>query len=320
MRISLLIVSVLVHSVAPGPLQAQAQQDSPVVMRWDELQSIISVVDPVTGTAREVYRVQRDYGRDLKVAPSGRLAALLEGTSGIDEGLRWIRLPRNRLVVITAEGRVVAEFEEDVREYVWCCGGDLIAAITGSYREGGVGFTTDRVLLLNPETKSITELDTPEYLYGVRWAAFDSSLYFMGPPLPGQSKVLRYHVPSGTVSGTPYRDIRFSPSGRYYLHSDSDGDGDWHLYERESNREISLPNRSLGGVVGWAFPHGNQDGLLLHRHLPSGGMHYTVFDVSRRTTVNQFDGHLVRGSSASHGALVVQRPDSTVLVIPRPER
>lgn len=319
MRTMLLLALVLLGGVALRSPGGQTQQRDTVVMQLNE-QSSISVVDRSTGVAREVYRVQRDYGFDLKVAPSGRLAAFLEITRGATDRGEFIRLPRNRLVVITPEGRLVAEFEEDVRKFTWCCGGDLIAAIVGKYHEGGVGFAPDGVLLLNPETASITELDIPPYPYRIHWAGFDSSLYFVGARLQNQRGVVRYHVPSGALSGTPYRGIRFSPSGRYYLHEDDAGDGRWHLYDRESNREVSRPDTSLGGIVGWAFAGGDRDDLLLHRHRPGGGMHYTVFDVSRRTTVQQFDGRLMRGASASHGGLVLQRPDSTVRIIWRPEQ
>lgn len=296
------------------PVVAQVVDDARVVM-----------VDAVTKAETQVYRTNLADGwiEEARVAPSGRLVAVLETRRGRTFGSWHDRLPHNRLVVLDGAGRVVAVDTGDVRRFAWCCEGGQLAIIAGEYYEGGPGFRTDAIYLLDVASGSVTHLSLPSRPSRVVWAAFDTSLYFGSPAGSDSLEVWRYKVSTGVSTRTPYWGMRFSPSGSYYLAYSTGlrGRPGWHVVERTSGRETAVPDTSIGAIEGWAFSSGHQL-LLLHgrpetvspgvngRRAATGRIvitSYAIYDVASRRVTARGQGALLDGGSASHGAVPVRR-------------
>lgn len=223
-------------------------------------------VDPATGAERRLFTVDSTVGwlERITVSPSGMHVGVVEVTRGIVRGNEYERLPRNRLVILDTAGRVVDVMDRDVRRYSWCCEGGKIAAVVGRLYEGAEGFLPEGVYLRDVTRRTDTLLGFPRRTTDLHWARFDSALYARIPPAGDSATVWRYEPATGAVRPTAYTDFRFSPSGRYYLvynWQDESRRIGWHLLERETGREVALPDTSLGAIEGWVYDRG--DYLLL---------------------------------------------------------
>jgi hypothetical protein len=208
---------------------------------------------------------------------------------------------------------VVRFINRDVRTYVWCCG-DRIAAVTGAYEEDR-GFTPTGAYLIDVDENSEQRIDIPAP-YEVVWASFDQALYFKVPAPLGSRNVLRYDPQTGESKLTGYLDLRFSPSGRFYLHYYPDvtlGPPGPHIFDRETGLEVPLPDPSLGGIEGWVFSEGDYLQLKRARYPYRQGMlrgpevveGYTIFDVRRGEVAAQIRDSIRTDLVVAEGALVM---------------
>ncbi len=317
------IACVLATALTIPQLTAGAQS-APVVVRIVE-NARIERIEPATQAVRTMYRVDPSelWLTNVAVGPMGTAVAVLRSTRGVVADGRFARLPRNSLVVLDTTGRAVDVIEHDVRRFVWCGDDQRLAYIAGRYHEGEPGFRPESVVIRDIRANADRVINLPIRAVELWWAAFDSSVYF-GANAPGDSlDVWRYHLPTNGLTQMPYRGLRFSPSGAYYLTHSSGRNTrpGWHLFERASGREVAIPDTSLGEIQEWAFGQGDQL-LLVHRTIerrPWSGRgnrpravigrvtssQYVVFDVPSRWVVKRGSGTIERGVSASAGIVPV---------------
>ncbi len=212
---------------------ALAQDTIPLLVRVEDRARVgprnrIVARDPKTGADREVYRSEGHIPSELTLSPDGRYLALIEVVNQVGAGSQ-------RLTVIDHAGNVVSLLgpsslyaKRGIREYVWCCGPDTLAIITGGLAdEGGMGESTTLpygLSLIDVRTSLATPIEGLRFPLQISWAPFDSSLYIKDSPrtTPGSRggvtfPVYRYHVPTRTLSATKHRGVFFSPDGRYYF-------------------------------------------------------------------------------------------------------
>lgn len=290
---------------------AQTPGDRPRLMAQLAPGGVVSAVDPSTGRTRQLYRSQAIV-RSLTVSPSEQYVAFLEYRRDAAAAF-----PVPELTVLDSMGTAVRRSARQVHRYAWCCGASRVAFIFGDAREGGPGFSPRGVAMMDVATGAEVAIAGVEYPVDLRWAAFDSSVYIKNA---GRVRVYRFHVPSGALTQAPYRDVEFSPAGRFYLHLGDEGDPKLRLYERSGNREVVLIDSTtltaLGGwrtdrgshyeelrLVGWAFAEGNVLLLARNRVIPIDDrpanrlrrarretIEHVFYDVASRRVIGRFTG------------------------------
>jgi hypothetical protein len=251
-----------------------AQDTIPLLVRVEDRARVgprnrVVVRDPRTGLDHEVYRSNGHIPFQVEVSLDGRYVSFIEVVSQKGAG-------KLRLSVIERSGRIAGLLggssiyaPRGVRQYVWCCGPDTVAIVTGSLSDEGEGGTGESTTL--PQGFSLVDVRTGGALpipglrfpLQIHWAAFDSSLYIKDSPdaAPGargptEYPVYRYHVPTRVLSRTPHRGIFFSPDGKYYFDTGvSEGWGSFQLYRADNDQEVtaqlSIPRYHLGPEGGW---------------------------------------------------------------------
>ncbi len=304
-------------------LRGKAQQPTTLVVQLAP-GNIVARIDPVSERRDTIYRSPAWSVRDLTVSPDGRHAAFIE--------VERAPAQRNRLIVINSAGIVRDTVDRNVQAYEWCCLADEIAILTGAASEVGVGFVPDSAFLYDVTSGAETPLREPSGVppqggfYAVHWAPFDSSLYLKTIASTSQGqRVFRYDVSDASLTRTEYRDIHFSPSGRHYLYfalEEVDAPG-WHLYDRESGRELELPDPAEGAIRGWVYNEG--DYLLLARVEPSGRqteqvgigradvVGFNVYDVTTGSVVQRLEGTPIPEAAVPRGTLALRVADQIAL-------
>src|SRR5574341_2428084 len=251
---------------------AHAQDTSPLLVRIEDRTRIgprhrVVARDSRTGLDRDIYRSEGHLPDPLTVSPDGRYVAFIEVVSQVGDGKR-------RLTIIDPSGRVVRFLGESsiyavrgIREYVWCCGPDKLAVITGGLSdEGGSGESTmlpHGLSLIDVGTGAATAIAGLRFPLQISWAAFDSSLYIKDSPeaAPGARgpiawPIYRYHAPTGGLSRTAHLGFFFSPDGKYYFDTGvSEGSGRFQLFRTADDQQITarlaIAHHHLGAEGGW---------------------------------------------------------------------
>lgn len=293
------------HAQALGSCAAAQSRLPTVMIKRIGLTTIVRVA-PDGNVIDTLYRSSGIDVFDLTIAPTGRFIGVLERTARSSR--------TNRMLILSSSGSVVRVVNRDVRTYVWCCGGDRVAVVTGTYEEArGFSPTGAYLIDLDANRERRIEIPTP---YEVMWASFDQALYFKVPAPAGSKNVLRYDPRIGESRLTEYRDLRFSPSGTFYLHYYPDvtlGPPGPHIFERETGREVALPDPALGAIEGWVFDVGDYLQLKRARYPQRRGMirgpevidGYTIYDVRRHSVAARIQDSIRTDIVAPAGALVL---------------
>jgi len=249
-----------------------AQDGVPVLVRVEDRTRVTPTNrvlgrDPSTGMDREIYRSEGDIFDHVALSPGGRYVAFREVVG--PGGAR-----KQRLVVVELSSREVRRYGESsiyavrgIREYVWCCGPNTLAIVTGQLSdEGGTGKSTTLphgLSLVDVRTGGAMPIKGLRFPLQMHWAAFDGSLYIKDSPdaVPGARgptvyPVYRYHVPTRVLSRTTRRGIFFSPDGKYYFDSGvSEAWGGFQLYRTTDDQDVTarlaVARHHLGPEGGW---------------------------------------------------------------------
>jgi hypothetical protein len=216
-----------------------------------------------------IYETDKDFLKEIRISPSDNSIALVVKEKGESEQVEggWYELsvlPRNSMVIIDTGGNEIDVLEEDVRELSWSPDGEKIAYITGTYREGGVGFKTTGVWIYDLKHKTRTRIrkDFPhrqiEGIEGggieIAWAGHDNNIYIRDfDYLDG---IYRYNTESGKSEKSDCKGIDFSPDGKYYI-------GEGKMYLTATNEDITDRLKTRFGpewsqfFMKWVFDRGH---------------------------------------------------------------
>lgn len=299
---ALVIAAVVASAIAVSSAviaSARRQSVSPRFLARVDPGNWVSLFDPTTGATRRVYHSEAAAIAGLAIAPRQDRLTFIEVNAGRTLG----EPPTYQLVVIDLMGTVVSRIERNVRPHTWC-GDACLAYIEGEYYEGGLGFKPKGAFMLDLQTGTETAIEGIPAPYALIWTPFDTSLYFKSISRNGVS-VVRYSLLNRLVTATPYKDFRFSPSGKHYLQRSDEAGDTTRLYETATNRRVPLPaSTTLGEPGGWVFDHG--DYLLFGRRLPPrfdpggpgirqgtpGPMEHAIYDVTSRRIVRKLSEEL----------------------------
>jgi len=251
---------------------AQAQDVVPALVRVEDRTRVtrtnrVVAREPSTGLDREIYRSEGDILGHVALSPNGRNVAFIEVVG--PGGART-----QRLVVVEILTGTVQRYGESsiyaargIREYVWCCGHDTLAIITGGLAdEGGFGESTTLphgLFLMDVRTGATMPIEGLRFPLQITWAAFDSSLYIKDSPQvePGARgpvtwPVYRYHAPTRVLSRTTHRGVYLSPDGRYYYDTGvSEASGSFQLFRTADDQDVTarlaVARHHLGPEGGW---------------------------------------------------------------------
>lgn len=294
-------------------------------------------MDPTSGQQAPIFRPNYEwyYERSLSVSPNDTFFAFIERKRGefyTQEAARQGRydvLPKLYLRIINYKGELTQTIE-DAQRYVWSRDGNEVVYITGSYYEGGVGFSPRGVRILNVltgEKKEIKDFPIPHGPYALHWPKFENAIYIKNlASVAGEKvyyttskgerkfyfkdgkRVIRYDCQTGQLSITDYKDIHFSPDGNYYIHFPDEVDLNFKLYRVKTNKDITdyLPN-NLGSPSGWVFNYGHfllfikkeviteTEGTGKAKRIVSQEIRNVqnfIFDVENKKVIEEFDGQI----------------------------
>jgi len=109
----------------------------------------------------------------------------------------------------------------DVCYYQWSPQANQLVAIIGKDEEAEVGFTCDRIIIFNADTKE--KISIPAIGYDLFWAKHNNVIYV--DTMLHDPGILSYDPVKRVVVNTEYKGIFFSPDGFYYYTVDKEGGG-----------------------------------------------------------------------------------------------
>jgi hypothetical protein len=179
-----------------------------------------------------IYETTADfiYSGNTKLSPTNDYIAVIETKRGVvpPGGIDYSILPENNLVIIDTFGNIICSTGDNARRYSWSPDGKKLAYIAGTYIEGGFGFRTTGVFLIDVPScikrKIVKDYPHPTADgdegggYDLNWAVHDSNLYVQEYPALGGN--YSYDPKTGKTKQVAYKGIYFSPDGRYYFSLD----------------------------------------------------------------------------------------------------
>jgi hypothetical protein len=308
---------------------------------------------PQTRVDREVYRSEGHIPYDVSVSPDGRYLAFIEVVSQTGAG-------KQRLTVIEPSGEIASILGESslyaargIREYLWCCGPDTLAIITGGLAdEGGMGESTTLpygLSLIDVRTGVATPVEGLRFPVQIHWAAFDSSLYIKdsphaarGAPRPLVWPVYRLHLPTRVLSRTTHHGVYVSPYGTYYFDTGVyEASRRFQLYRTADDQDVTarltVARHHLGPEGGW-MPGAHHVLVFVEKAAPGPpkppGLQGRLVDEGRRPRVDpdrwnlavdaetgriieRFQGDIAVGWKTNAPALPVERRSGVELFRPR---
>jgi Tol biopolymer transport system component len=270
--ISLSVILIVLICVIAYTL-SETTESSKYFERSGDVVKVIGEDEQVT-----IYTTKKDHINSylLRVSPDNKYISVVEMTRGYypPGAIDYEILPKNNLVIIDTVGDVLHSIDDDVRALSWSPDGTKLAYITGTYYEGGVGFRTTGVYILNVESgekfKIEMDFDYKEidgYVGGginLNWAKHDGKLYIQ--EFNYISKNYVYNPETGKTTEVPYKGIHFSPDGKYYLAIIS---AERYLYETETNTEITQDVLPIIGTLPFSWLPEKKHHLMSARPISS---------------------------------------------------
>ncbi len=250
----------------PKPLLVQRAADRRLLLKGDL----------ATRRGVQLYRTSKDVLFEVSVSPGSRYTAAIESIDGEVVDGEYVVPPRNELVILDADGRVVRRVEQNVQRYLFSPDEKQVAYIVGRYYEGGVGFLPEGAFVLDIATGATQPIEADDP-YELSWAANEreSSVLLRVLAEEPRRKVLSYDLRRRRVSAVASGAFHVSPDGSHYLkqpyelieegtcRSAAGGEPCFEVRDRRTGQPAPKPPAALGKVAGWAADAGHA--LLLTR-------------------------------------------------------
>lgn len=171
------------------------------------------------------------------------------------------KLP-NSFKIITPNGNVLHDVNEDVRRYKWSNSTDKIALVIGKYRENDLGFLPEKIIIydVNKSKKEIVN-GLPDNCRPSRaeWSQDDSILYIQ----TFHFGMYEYNLNDKSLKKSTHK-WNLSPDGKYYYREYNPMvEINFAVYNIKTNEEVmidsmisvrndSTHDNEYGELVGWA--------------------------------------------------------------------
>ncbi len=187
-----------------------------------------------TGKEDKLYHSDKWWTHSISVSPNNRYISFIEETQPkCNRDGVYVVAPRRNLVILDGSGKVVSRIEDmDMKKYVWSPDAEKIAFLTFKPCDCDYKYkcpTGAWVFDLN--TSELTKIR--DRATEINWAVFDNAVY-----LYGYGPVVRWDPLSQKPESTVYKDIYFSPDGKYYLRLWKDEGRPIQLYETSTNERL----------------------------------------------------------------------------------
>lgn len=195
---------------------------------------------------REIYRTDKYKTLYISVSPNNRYLAFIEETKPEYTRDGYSVKPEYSLVILDDAGKLINRIDKmDVQKYVWSPDGEKIAFLTfdpgceSQYRCPTGAFVYN---IITSELKKIAERAKE-----INWLFFDSTVLLYD--LSGRVGIVtRWNPRTEKLDTTEFKDIYFSPDGKYYLCLYKDDLRPIQLYNSETNHkefDIKISERRL---------------------------------------------------------------------------
>jgi len=315
--------------VAPGPVVGGVSQVADLVVRRDPSNRKKVLTGRLSGgTVASLYTTRLDAVRNLKLSVDEKFVAVLEAKEGVITDGEYTTLPSNRLAVLDARGRKRCEEQlrlEDVYRYSFSPDAKRIAALTGTYYEGGEGFRPAGGFTLDIPTCRKAPISTKAT--ELNWISARPNSILLQTFERNQT-VHELDLQTGRAVPTSYLSTDLSPDGRFYLIKPSTAvrkglcdpeaatDDCFRLIDAATHRPTSVSGEvQLGRHTNWVTTQGH---LLLHRKGTAAAPKALVYDVERKQVVKRIEGPTL--SDASTGSWVASPRFLVAPVRPLPAR
>lgn len=246
--------------------------------------NIISKFNASNDSFVEIYRdSQLDFWEEnIKVSPNGRLIGAVGMMKGHYLDKNFASYTRFSLVLFDSTGKLQKRIV-DVPLFDWSPSGDSIVYVTGKTYSDKEYPSTDRLWLLDLQTGKTVDLGTTmHYTRGIVWTKFDGQIYVH------EGGVYRINPTTKVKQLTGYRDINFSPDGKYYFVTNPEPQY-FRIYERETNKDVTPAFIHGMFVTNFSKWLSDSKGLVI------GDVSFEkkIYDVETKTIRTTFQGNIL---------------------------
>lgn len=169
--------------------------------------------------------------REIKRSPDGRYIAAIGTLNSILTNERGINYLKRSLIVVDTGSTVIGKIE-GCQLFDWSPDSRTIAVVRGAYFSDKDAPATDSLSMFDLHSRRESFVATTRAT-DIHWAGFDGNIYLEEGDRVSviEPKTRKKHL-------TQYRDIHFSPDGRYYLFMRT-LPGTSRLFDGQTNKDIT---------------------------------------------------------------------------------
>lgn len=300
--ISLVSIAVLVLSLLIAISREYNTDGKKLVVTLEE-GNVISKLDLSTMQSQKVYKSDKYWVHSLTVSPNNKYIAFIEEAQPKYKRDGYEIPPQYNLVILDASGNMINHIDADIKKYSWNPNGEKIAYLTFAPCDPDYQYkcpTGAWVFDIGTDKKT----KVIDRAYEMNWAIFDSAVY-----LYDHKKVIRWNSLLDKLDTTDYKDIYFSPDGKYYLHFPKYEESfPVQLYLAETNKNVSnkLPE-DLGNLIGWVYRSGHfllftkaevttktegEGPIKVIKSREIKNVTHSIYDPDNRRILKKFDGSI----------------------------
>ncbi|MFH2049638.1 MAG: hypothetical protein ABIJ12_09345 [bacterium] len=225
---SILIISgliIVLLIIVPSNILSQ---DKDFIVKLNKDNHILKL-NPNSKEKHDLYLSNKYKVHSLTVSPDNRYVAFIEETKPEYAIDGYVITPEYCLVILDDMGKLVSQIDKDIKKYVWSPDGNEIAFLTFNPCDPDYQYKCPTGVwafdIATSNMKKICDRATE-----INWAQFDSAVY-----LYNLGVVTRWDPITEKLDTTEFKDIYFSPDGKYYLRLWKDEGKPIQLYNTITN-------------------------------------------------------------------------------------